>query len=228
MAKPRDVWEADAREAAERIDAARELGEQLALPLPDEVEDGDGDLGGDLGGEDRRGRGAGRVNSQLRRWLAQRGLRQPEEVLAAAAGLDRGGDPVLASMADAEAVLAWAEQGSADTSRAPRKPTTAMRLEVFRFVHTARLRAAEALLPYGLAKAGEAPAAPPPVVLQLNTGAPLRDVTPQAPARPSVPGGSGRAIAPPPMPSEIEEKQGVAEVARRPGSDDAGPDGASG
>ncbi|RIA01350.1 hypothetical protein D1122_01430 [Cereibacter sphaeroides] len=196
MAKPKDQFEAMARDAAERIEAARAEGQQLAL-LPDEPQEGD---------SERATRGKGRVNSQLRAWLTARGYRMPEDVLAEIAGLTTRDDVFTHAMAQAERVLAWAERGAVGAKGAPAVQTMTQRIETFRLVFTAALRAAEAAAPYGLAKVtpdvnvqqavqvvvmpgGSAPADRP---------AQARDVSPQA-----------RRMAPPPMPGQIEQNQQV-------------------
>lgn len=208
MGKPDTLWQAQAAEAAARIDAARAAGEQLALPMGDEA-----GRAGDAQGEARRARGAGKATSQLREWAAARGLRMPEDVLAELAGMTTRDDVFTAAMARTEQVLLWAggEHGRA---------TMAMRLDLFKVVFTGMIRSAEALLPYGLAKVTpDASTVVVPVVLAggqspaAAQGAPgvgpdrARDVTPGA-----------RRLAPPPMPGETMENQQVAQPART-GSD---------
>lgn len=191
MGKVGAIAEQQAVAAAARIEAARAAGEQLALPLPDET----------AKGEVRKGRGAGKATSQMRDWLAAKGFRQPEDVLAEMAGLTVGGDAFLVAMSRVEQVLAWA-QGAGGAA------TAAQRLDAFKFVFTAQLRAGEALLPYGLAKiTPDVLAAPAVQVFVAGSGGvrvpghgpdQARDVTP-----------SEDRSAPPPMPWEIEQNQQV-------------------
>lgn len=191
MAKASNQYEAQAREAAARIEAARAAGEQLALPLPDEAPEG---------GEGRRARGAGRASSMLRQWAADRGFRMPEDALAEMAGLASREDVFLAAMQRTEQVLAWAQ---GEHGRA----TVAQRLDVFKLVFTSAIRSAEALLPYGLAKV--TPDAAPVQATQINVyagGQQAPQAAPQAVAAPAQP----LRLAPPPMPHEIQQNQEVA------------------
>lgn len=210
MAKPNSLFEAEARDAAARIEAAKAAGAQLTF-LPDEP---------GAGGEGRPARGKGKATSQMREWLASRGYRMPEDVLAEMAGLTSREDVFLTAMATTERVLGWAESGGRDVVQVLKdgvliekeldnRATTGQRLETFKFVFTACLRAAEALLPYGLAKVTPEDAPPPPVTVNVFGGSAAaqaprgpdqaRDVTPQP-----------RRIAPPPMPGEIVQDQGLA------------------
>lgn len=180
-----------AAQAATRIEEARAAGEQLTF-LPDEA--GPGAAGG------RPPRGKGKVTSQLRDWCAAKGLRLPEDVLIEMAGMASTEDAFLTAMARTEQLLAWAEAGATGYKGAPVKPAMGQRLAAFQFVYTAQLRAAEALLPYGLGKVTpDAPAAPPVQVFvaaprgeaPVRPGDQARDVTPKP----------GR-IGPPPMPGQ--------------------------
>lgn len=184
-------FQADARAAAERLDRARAVGEQLELLPAEPIE----------GGEGKAGRGKGKAVSQLRAMLAAKGFRLPEDQLARIAGLDSGEDAVMAAMAKAERVIAWA-YGKGAT------PKPEQRVGIFLQMYAAQVRAAEALLPYGLAKVtpDAAPVVPVQVVVnQAPQGAqavpPMRDVTPPAPL-----------LAPPPMPWEMQRNQAVAEA----------------
>lgn len=198
MPRPQTLSEAVAREAAERIDRAREAGEQLSF-LPAEPE-----LDQDEAGDGRKPRGPGKAMSQMRAWLASRGYRLPEDVLVEMAGLASSADAVLEAMAKAERILDWAFDGDP----AGKRPSSAHRLQVFQYVYAQAVRSAEALLPYGLAKAA------PDTVVHQNTvvlmpsdrrqerdpAASARDVTPSA----------GRRMAPPPLPEEIQRNQRLA------------------
>lgn len=202
MPSPNTKFEELARDAAYRIEASRDMQRQLSL-LPDEAAAKDG--------EARRTRGAGRAMSQMREWLASRGLRLPEDVLAEMAGLDHPEDVLLATMKDAERVLAWAEAGAVGVNGSPAVQTMAARLNTFMQLWAIRLRAADALMPYGAPKAtpdvtqtnvtqiiipgGQQPAAQP-----VRRADQARDVTPDA-----------RRIGPPPMPHQIEQNQQLTE-----------------
>jgi hypothetical protein len=190
MPSPDNRFQVLAREAAQRIDAARAAGEQLRL-LPDDPAEAL---------EPGKGRGRARAGKGFGAWLAAQGYRDPGAVLAEIAGLDRPEDAVVAAMIEAERVCLWA--GVSDGKH---------RLAVFAQLYAAKLRALDALMPYAHAKA-EAPAAPPPAVHVHVTQAPGR---PGDGARLVNPGPdlalSGAMFAPPPMPEEIEQKQGDAE-----------------
>lgn len=210
------AFEDMARDAARSIDAAREAGQQMSFLV-----DADAALAEAPADGGRTPRGKGKATSQLRDWLAARGMRLPEQVLAELAGLTSREDAILTAMANAERVLAWAEAGATPAKGAPAAATLAQRLQVFQVVYSASVRAAEALLPYGLAKvtpdeAPEArpvylvPVAPQPQQLpQMGDPAALaRDVTPD----------QGRRVRPPPLPGEIERNQGLGGNGARPGS----------
>lgn len=206
MAKPDNRFQAMAKDAADRLDRAREAGEQLRL-LPEEPDSGAAPVPVAAG----RGKGKGQI-SQVRRWLAAQGHRQPEEVLAEMAGLASSEDAFTTAMVRAEQVMLWA-----GASLQPKG-----RIDLFLQIYAAQLRAADALMPYGAAKV--ASDAPPPAAVQVNViggraedGADraerARDVTPQQ-------GAGGSRIAPPPLPHEMPQNQGVADT---PGADADGP-----
>lgn len=195
-----------ARDAAQRIEDARAAGEQLTF-LPDEP--GPAAAGG------RPPRGKGKVTSQLRDWCAAKGLRMPEDVLIEMAGMASTEDAFLTALARTEQVLAWAQAGAVGYKGSPVAPSMGQRLAAFQFVYTAQLRAAEALLPYGLGKV--TPDVAPGVLVPVMVAAPrgegpvragdqARDITPMP----------GR-IGPPPMPmapiSGPQRNQGVSEAA---------------
>ncbi len=198
-----------ARAAAQSIEAAREAGQQLNL-LPDEPQVDD--LPEAAGG--RAPRGKGKVTSTMRDYLAARGWRLPEQVLSEMAGLTSRDDVFLYAMQRAEQVLAWAEDGATGYQGAPKGASTGQRLDVFRTIYATAVRAAEALLPYGLAKVtpDEAPQAAVQVMVMPGAGGAVavsgpdraRDVTPQ-----------DRRLAPPPLPHEIQQNQGLAQAARK-------------
>ncbi len=202
-----------ARDAAQRIEDARAAGEQLTFlpdePQPDAV-------------AARAPRGKGKITSQLRDWCIAKGYRLPEEQLIEMAGMASTEDAILTAMARTERILAWAQDGAASeeswvngegvtkTRHLRTEPTLGERLETFKFVFTAQLRAAEALLPYGLGKV--TPDAAPALVVPVVVAAPRGE----APARPGdqardVTPKPGR-IGPPPMPTRPQGNQGLSEA----------------
>lgn len=208
MVKSLSTYEADAKAAADRITAARDAGDQLTF-LPDEPRPGSG----------AAKRGEGKATSQLRKYLSAQGLRMPEDVLIQMAGLASSEDAFLAAMARTEQVLLWAEAGGRDVVQVIKdgvliekeldnRHTTAQRLATFQFVFTAMLRAAEALMPYGLSKvtADVQVTQAVQIVMPAAQGAArgpetARDVTPQA-----------RRMGPPPMPTQTQRNQQVSEA----------------
>lgn len=205
MAKARNQFEAMAAKGAERIERARAAGQQLDLWSPPEPDAGA--LVAD-GPREPGQRGKGKAVSQFREWLALKGYRMPEDALAEMAGLASNEDAFMTAMKRTEQLLMFAY----GHSEAPGK----VRLELFMQLYTAQMRAADALLPYGLAKVqgDAAPVAPVQVNViggRVSEGrAAPRDVTPKA----------GR-IAPPPMPHEMQQNQGLGDC------DDAGSDSES-
>ena len=222
MAKPNSSYEELARDAAARLDEAKAAGQQLTF-LPDENRAGE---------SSKSVRGKGKATSQLRDWLAARGMRLPEDVIADMAGLASSGNAMLTAMAAAEQMTAWAQSGAAtevtwvnDDGEEKRRhlrsePTLAERMEAFKFFYTVQLRAAEALLPYGLAKV--TPDAGPTQVVQVvvaggggqqaSRSGPdgARDVTPK-----------GRQVGPPPMPHEMQQKQPLSQTQNADADDEA-------
>lgn len=207
MAKPQNQYEELARDAAQRIEEVRASGQQLSL-LPDEPVAGE---------SERAKRGKGKINSQLREWIAQRGLRMPEDVLAEMAGMASRDDVFTFAMAQAERVLAWAEAGATGYKGSPASPSMAQRVAAFQMIYTAALRAAEAALPYIHAKVtpDAAPVQAVQVIVQGGSASAgpatgpdrARDVTPKA-----------TMLAPPPLPSEMQQNQGLGEAVKA-GSD---------
>lgn len=180
-----------ARDAAVRIEKVRDAGQQLTF-LPDEPAPGE---------SDRAKRGKGKATSQLREFLAARGLRMPEDVLIEMAGMASTEDAFVTAMARTEQLLAWAEAGATGYKGSPAAPSMAQRLAAFQFVYTAQLRAAEALVGYGLAKVTPDVAVTMPVqIVQMPSPSPTmaRDVTP-----------ADLRLRPPPVPSRVQQNQGV-------------------
>lgn len=215
MAKAKNSFEVMARDAAKRLDKARDAGQQLTF-LPDE--DGSAvDLV-----EDRapgRPKGAkGKVSNQMREWLAAKGYQMPEDVLAQMAGLATTQDAVLAAMEKTELVLAWAYDGATTAKKGggtkPQTPTGGQRLAAFMQIYTIQLRAADALLPYGAPKA--TPDAP---TLQQT----VNITVPGTPPAPADPAATARDVTPQPpkiggrmMPADVayrmQQKQEVTEA----------------
>lgn len=204
MAKPKNQYERDAREAAARLDRAREAGQQLTF-LPDE------EPASDVPAKPGRPEGAkNKVSNQMREFLASKGYDMPENVLAQMAGLASRQDAIMTAIEHTERILTWAHDGATEKKKGggerPSKASAARRLAVFMQVYTIQLRAADALLPYGAAKVT-------PDVTNNNQTVQVFQV-PAAPARPGdgarvVEGRSGGKSEPPPMPKEIEQKQAL-------------------
>ena len=197
MPKPQNNFAEMAKDMAERLDRQRAMGQQLAL-LPDE--------GGE--GSAKAVRGQGKALNQMRAWLASKGMRLPEDVLAEMAGLTTREDAMLAAMADTERLLLWMFDGAVVPKGGVRAPTASMRGEMFKYLYATKLRAAEALLPYGLAKitADVQVTQAVQIVMPAAQGAPrgpdmARDVTPQA-----------RRMGPPPMPTQTQQNQQVSDA----------------
>jgi len=219
VAGPDSQIAAMAAEAAAAVEADRAAAEQLTL-LPDErpgaalVEDG------------TRRRGAGRALNQMRDWLALQGFRQPEQVIAEMAGLASGaGDALDAAIERTQRIFAaatahgdhrvWSPTEGWLRPADPYKPTPDEWRQTFMQVFTLQLRAAEAMLPYGLPKVTPEQVTQQQVTQIVVQGAPI------APA--AVPGvvvdaRPARRIAPPPRPWEVEQNQRLA-GAGRDGSD---------
>ena len=222
MARPDNQYDELARAAAERIEASRDLAEQLSL-LPAEADEGKGLAGG------KPVRGKGKVFNQMRDWLAARGYRAPEEVLAEMAGLASREDAILTAMMQAERILLWAGDGAANRIfqvgvghvelAGPWQPTPDQKLAVFQQVYATMLRAADALMPYGAPKATpdvvqtnvtNITVQGPAVAQPVRASDMARDVTPQA-----------RRITPPLMPHQMQQKQGVSGAGCEPSDGEA-------
>lgn len=209
MSGPDNAFEELARDAARSIEQSRELAEQLTL-LPDAPVVAD---------EGKPKRGPGKALNQMREWLASKGYRLPEDVLAEMAGLASREDAILTAMVQAERILAWAGDGARNMKfvagqghveiPGPWKPTADQKLQAFMQLYSIMLRAADALMPYGAPKVTPEQVTNQQVTQIVVQGAPsaapsrsdqARDVTPNA-----------RRIAPPPMPGEVEQNQGLSE-----------------
>ncbi|MBW4710722.1 hypothetical protein KX928_23275 [Roseobacter sp. YSTF-M11] len=204
MAKPKNSFEDLARDAAKRIEDARDLNDQLTF-LPDvseAAEPGEGKAVGRPKGAQNKG------SSQMREWLAANGHQMPEDMLAQMAGLNSRDPAIVQAMNQTEQVLAWAFQnakwqgGKKDGQRM--LPTPTQKVELFKSLYTILLRASEALLPYGTPKAS------PDVQVNQQT-------TVIMPAMPSQPGADARVVegkvahrmVPADVADEMQQKQGV-------------------
>ena len=191
-------YEQLAADAAERVQRAHQSGEQLTF-LADEAPATRRD-------PDAPKRGKGKALSQMREWLAGKGYQLPEDVLAQLAGLNTGETVLQSAMRETEEILLWAQDGAAlegkeGNKQAP-EPTMAQRLATLQQILAVRLRAADALMPYGTAKASPDVQVQQAVTINMPGGdraAQARDITPK----------SSRSMAPPPMPEEIEQKQSL-------------------
>lgn len=213
-----------ARDAADSIDTARRMGEQLTL-LPE--------ASGPVAEADRPTRGPGKAMSQMREFLAAKGWKMPEERLAEMAGLASGDDAFLTAMVRAEQILAWAAEGAENRvfiqgkghvqpvdpmtgEPLPWKPTPKDKIDAFQFVYMAMLRANDALMPYG------APKVTPDTVQNTQvTQIVMPQGAPQPRAGKVIEGGSGYRLGPPPLPAEMQQNQEVdeGETVRSDGED---------
>jgi hypothetical protein len=192
----RSAIEQRAKAAADRLDAARDVGRQLSL-LPAEASPADpAEI--EPRGPGRPAGSRNRRTSKLRAMLAARGFRMPEDLVAETAGLGaRGVTGVELAMQRAEQVAAWLTgDGYSSMKRAEL-------MGLFIAIWKEQNAAAASLLPYGLEKL--TPDAAPATVVPI--------VLPAA----SRPGDQARVIehrpselAPPPMPDEIEQDQALA------------------
>jgi hypothetical protein len=212
VAKAKNTFEEMAKVAAVRLRKMHDAGEQLTF-LPDErgsvvdvVEDK----------APGRPKGSkGKVNNQMRDWLAAKGYAMPEDVLAQMAGLANGGDAMMAALERTELVLAWAYDGATTKVKGggtkPATPSGGQRLAVFMQIYTIQLRAADALMPYG------APKATPDVNVQQSVYVNV----PSAPAA-GQPGDNARVVSgsrsgrmvPADVAYETEQKQDVSDAGK--------------
>ncbi|KRS15648.1 hypothetical protein [Roseovarius indicus] len=215
MPKADHQWQKEAREAAERIERQRDMGHQLTF-LPDERPEGVPGEAEQVDAPQQIGRPKGAKNkgsSQLREWLASKGCRMPEDVVAEVAGLRSRDDAITLAMERTERILAWAYDGAAKVKGSPDKATPTQRLSVFEGQYATILRAAEAILPYVAAKAAGNEDSRPPVFV----------VMPGAQSAPADPAASARNVTPQParnpnwmMPADVaaenERKQQLSET----------------
>lgn len=218
-------YEEMAKSAADRIDRARDLGQQLTF-LADEPREG----------VPAKTRGKDKALSQMREFLQAKGYRFPEEMLAEMAGLASGLDAMTAAMAAAERVLTWAGEGATaktfmgvqdgwveqkdeDGNPMPWQPKPEDKLEVFKQLYTIQLRANEALIPYGAPKAQPDQSGAPLVAINVvgspTPGHRARDVTPGSS------GSDGQRIVPRDVLLKRQQKQDVID-AEADAADDEG------
>jgi hypothetical protein len=186
MAKPKNSFETMARNAAERLDKVRAEGEQLSL-LPDEAGLTPAQAGSVAAGRPKGAKNKG--STQMREWLASKGYRMPEDVLAQMAGLAKSQDAMVTAMESAERALAWAYDGASEVLGGVKKPivpTASARLSTFLQFYAIQLRAADALLPYGT------PKATPDVQVNQNTTV----IVPMAPQAAHDPAAFARDVTP--------------------------------
>ncbi|MGY9049765.1 MAG: hypothetical protein ACKVKF_22670, partial [Rhodobacterales bacterium] len=150
MAKARNSMEVMAQKAAERIAEARQAGQQISF-LPDERGAPPVDTIERKAG--RPSGAAGKGSSEMRKYLAAKGMRMPEDVLAEMAGLASSDTALITAMMQAEQVLAWAFAEAKDKDGKILAPGPQQRLAMFSQLYVQMLRAADALLPYGTPKA---------------------------------------------------------------------------
>lgn len=200
-------FQEQAAAAAQRIEQAQALGEQLTF-----LADPDGDGGQMVAAEPRApGRPKGSKNktdAKLREMLAAKGFRMPEDVLAEIAGLSSREDVLVTAMARAERVLAWAQDGAAQVGKKNAKvewlPSGSMRLSTFVEIYKSQIKALEALLPYGLGK------------VTPDTTTNIQSTTIVMPGS-GAPGDSAKVVngkmggqfSPPPMPEKMQQNQDV-------------------
>lgn len=210
MSGPDNQFEALAAQAAKSLDEDRALVRQLSL-LPDEQP------GAQLVADGKGKRGQGKALNQMRDWLASKGYRLPEDVIAEIAGLASREDAVLTAIATTDRILAaaarrgrhriWVPSEGWVEPEGPWQPTPSEWQATFMQVYAMQLRGAEALLPYGAPKVTPEQITTQQVNQIIVQAAPqtppagpaaARDVTPKA-----------RRIAPPPMPGQIVENQAL-------------------
>ena len=222
MSGPDNRFEVLAAQAAKSLDEDRALVRQLSL-LPDEQP------GAQLVADGKARRGQGKALNQMRDWLASKGYRLPEDVIAEIAGLASREDAVLTAIATTDRIIAaaarrgkhrvWVPSEGWTYPEGPWEPTPAEWQATFMQVYAMQLRGAEALMPYG------APKVTPETITNQNVTqivvqggaqvapagpATARDVTPQS-----------RRIAPPPMPGQFVENQALSGATVAPSDGEA-------
>lgn len=203
-------FEDQAQKMAKRMDQARQVGEQLSF-----LADPDGAGGQAVPAERKAGRPKGaknKVESKMRAMLAAKGMRMPEDVLAEIAGLSSREDVALQAMADTEMLLSWAAAGAEKLGKKGEKraweASGGQRMSVFFEFYKLRIKALEALLPYGLGK----------VTADVNVNNNTNVTTIVMPGGGAgagatvIEGRAGGRMAPPPLPNNVPQNQEVNEA----------------
>lgn len=208
-----------AREAAERLEAAQEVGRQLSLLAVEASPADPADLPAPSGPGRRKG-SRNRRTSKLRQMLAAKGMRMPEDVVAETAGLGARVSGEMLAMQRAEQVAAWLTRFPVGTDKHGKpygagEALTQSRMEsLFLAIYREQGDAAAALLPYGLERlTPEAGPVVAPAVIMLPGGGQPGD---QA----RVIEGRASDMAPPPLPSELQGNQWLTDA--RPAQSDGG------
>lgn len=199
MARTERQTERLAREAAARIEADQAAGRQLGLLPEPELPDMGGAAAGGGGGKGvGRPKGAqNKGSSQLREWMAARGLRMPEDVIAEMAGLQaRGLDAFGFALAQTERLLAhvgdtaenriWTPDRGHVVLEGPWRPSPSEFVDTFKFFYGMARQAAADLMPYGTPKATP----------DVNVSQAVNVFVPAAPSRPADRGDLARDVTP--------------------------------
>lgn len=216
MGKSDSEWEKMVAEAAQSVERQHQLGTQLGLwgeqVAPPVESKGVG-----------RPKGAkNKGSTQLRDWLAAKGLAMPEDRLAQIAGLDVPDDAWTVAIKRAEMLMLFLGEGTKVKNYSPEKghvyepwtPSPDDKLAVFKVIYGAMLEANKALMPFVAPKASPdvqvtnavqviMPSAPSP-----DLAAQARDVSAPAPRL------AGRMI-PADLAYEMQQNQRVTEAAPR-------------
>lgn len=200
-----------AREAAERLELAQAVGQQLSLLA---VEASPADPADLPAGPGRPKGSRNRRTSKLRQMLAAKGMRMPEDVVAETAGLNARVSGVELAMQRAEQVAAWLTRFPVGTDKNGDTYGQGMTLTrgqmegLFLSIYREQGDAAAALLPYGLERlTPEAGPVVAPTVIMLPTAGQPGD---QA----RVIEGRASDMAPPPMPGQVEQNQWLTDAPR--------------
>jgi hypothetical protein len=237
MARTERETERLAREAAARIEGDRAQGRQLgllpALDLPELGGVADGGGGGK--GVGRPKGAANKGSSQLRDWMAARGLRMPEEVIAEMAGLQAGGlDAFGFALAQTERLLSHVGRAAVNRIYTPDRGHVTLDedwqaspgefLDVFKFFYGMARQAASDLMPYGTPKASPDVAVSQSVHLHMPAN-PSRPADRAAGARDVTP--SARRMAPADVRHGMQRNQGVEDAGGEKSDAGIRTDGAS-
>lgn len=200
------------RAAAERLEAAEAVGQQLS-PLAVEASPADPAELPAPAGPGRPTGSRNRRTSQLRQMLAAKGMRMPEDVVAETAGLNARVSGAELVITRAEQVATWLRRFPVGTKEGAAvgvgEQLTRGQMEgLFLAIYREQGDAAAALLPYGLERlTPDAAAVVAPTMIVLPQGG-------QAGDQARVIDGSSSVIAPPPRPSEMQRIQQVSNATR--------------